>query len=70
MAVWDLLDRDNYIKSERIVRERLLTCQRCPRYYKPTAQCRDCLCFVRAKAKLGTEDCPNGYWKNLNYYAI
>lgn len=65
MGVLDLLNSDDYIEDQEIVAKRKLTCARCPRLFKRTLQCKDCWCFVKAKALLRTEDCPNGYWDEL-----
>ena len=40
---------------------RLRICKRCP-YLTRDARCTLCGCFVRAKTKVPTEKCPNGYW--------
>ena len=68
MSIWHLLDSRNYIKDERIVIERLETCSGCPLLNRKRGQCKVCKCFVKLKAKLGTEDCPRGYWVNLEDY--
>lgn len=65
MGVLDLLNEDNYIDDEDVVAKRKLTCAVCPYLYKKTLQCKKCLCFVKAKSKLKTEDCPMGYWDKL-----
>jgi hypothetical protein len=41
--------------------KRLAICNRCP-YRTRDNRCTLCGCFVRAKTKVATEKCPNGYW--------
>lgn len=66
MSVFDLLNSEYYIKDERVVRERVNTCFWCPEYINLTGQCSECGCFIKAKAKLKTEDCPLEKWKKLD----
>ena len=66
MSVFDLLNSEHYIQNQQIIVDRVNTCNWCSRFFRPTRQCKDCLCFIDAKAKLKTEDCPNGYWDKLN----
>lgn len=40
---------------------RLALCTRCP-YLTRDKRCTLCGCFVKAKTKVPTEKCPNGYW--------
>lgn len=65
MSIFDLLNSKHYIKNERVVRERVNTCFWCPFYVSATGQCSDCWCFIKAKAKLKTEDCPQNKWQKL-----
>lgn len=41
---------------------RLHFCERCPFFDPETEQCAKCLCFVQAKARIETEQCPQGWW--------
>lgn len=45
------------------VEDRLLVCSTCPQ--RRNTRCAVCGCFVGAKAKMATQECPLGYWPNL-----
>lgn len=55
------------VVSEKVYASRVIACKvDCNSYIACTGQCGVCKCFVREKAKLITEDCPNpekNYWK-------
>lgn len=38
------------------------TCEGCPFYDPESDQCGRCLCFVTAKVRLESENCPEGFW--------
>lgn len=44
--------------------DRLATCLRCDRR-TPAGRCLACGCFTGLKARLATESCPLGYWKEV-----
>ncbi|MGM0587094.1 MAG: DUF6171 family protein [Bacteroidota bacterium] len=56
----------NIFKNNRVPewkREvRLYTCTQCPKLFRPTMQCKECGCFVKAKVKYEEENCPKGKW--------
>lgn len=45
--------------------DRLMVCHSCPFLNHKETQCTDCGCYVKVKARLKVEDCPQGYWKRL-----
>jgi len=46
-------------------KERLMVCQGCPFLNYKEDRCTDCGCYVKVKARLKVEDCPQGYWRKL-----
>lgn len=42
--------------------ERFAICQVCPRFFKPTGQCKECGCFMRIKTRMPDQACPLGKW--------
>lgn len=47
---------------KHIAESRLATCLKCPKYFEPTGQCKECLCFLNFKTKIAQESCPLGKW--------
>lgn len=37
-------------------------CKQCEHFFKPTSSCKACGCFMKAKVKLASSDCPVGKW--------
>ena len=44
------------------IRGRLAVCKTCPEYIELTRQCRECGCFLPAKAAVSSMDCPLDKW--------
>ena len=43
-------------------KERYEICKACPEFFKPTRQCRECMCFMNLKTKVHEATCPLGKW--------
>lgn len=37
-------------------------CKTCDLFFKPTRQCRECMCFMNVKTKTHSATCPIGKW--------
>lgn len=37
-------------------------CKNCDKFFKPTRQCRECMCFMTVKTKVHDASCPLGKW--------
>ena len=55
--------------SKGVYLKRMGACNKCPHFFKPTAQCKKCGCFMKIKARLindpvkgGPVKCPVGFW--------
>ncbi len=46
--------------------DRLAMCRACPFLNHEKLRCMDCGCFIKAKAKFKSEDCPQNYWDKLH----
>tara|TARA_R110002012_G_scaffold93304_6_gene226300 strand:+ start:2621 stop:3022 length:402 start_codon:yes stop_codon:yes gene_type:complete len=51
-----------FVKDE-VYKDRLAICKSCEYYFSLTGQCKRCLCFMRIKAKIGHQECPQKYWE-------
>ena len=53
---------NKFFVPDNIYEERLAICKECVYYFKPTGNCKRCLCFMKLKARLAPASCPQGYW--------
>mgnify|MGYP003627700863 FL=1 len=53
---------NKFFVSDEIYEERLAICRECVYYFKPTGNCKRCLCFMKLKARLAPMSCPQSYW--------
>lgn len=54
------------LRTTEELTECLTVCRDCPEYQlHPIARCKSCGCFLSAKARMATEDCPLGKWPAL-----
>lgn len=59
----NLVQGKDLIVSEKVFKDRMLTCQGCPKYNKLLNQCEECGCFLALKGRLANLKCPLGKWK-------
>lgn len=52
----------DFLADKTVIAIRLQTCEECPRLFRPTSQCKECGCFVKAKTSLKNAQCPLGKW--------
>lgn len=52
-------------KMQEISLLRLNICKGCPRFYKGTATCLECGCFMKIKTLLPESKCPLNKWGDL-----
>lgn len=60
-ALWKYILFGNRVPLEQYV-NRLDECVRCPYLNKEKWSCKKCGCYLTKKAKMSTEDCPEGNW--------
>jgi 5-methylcytosine-specific restriction endonuclease McrA len=53
---------NKFFTSDEVYKDRLKICKACDYYFKPTGQCKKCLCFMKIKARLAPMACPVKYW--------
>ena len=53
---------NKFFTSDIVYKDRLDICRSCIYYFKPTGQCKRCLCFMKIKARLAPMSCPEKYW--------
>ena len=53
---------NRFFTTDEVYKDRLDICRSCIYYFKPTGQCKRCLCFMKVKARLAPMACPEKYW--------
>ena len=51
-----------FFASAHVYKERLSICKTCEYYIKPAHMCKECGCFMPAKAKIAKLRCPKDKW--------
>lgn len=59
---WDLFNKNLGRVETEIFEQRFEICKACPKLIQITGQCKECGCFMKAKAKLPNAVCPLGKW--------
>jgi hypothetical protein len=59
---WDFLNPNTEYTSDEEESTRYSLCMECPEFIKPTTQCKQCGCIMKAKVKLKYATCPIGKW--------
>ena len=54
---------NKFFTSQEVYEDRLAICKECIYYFKPTGQCKRCLCFMKIKARLAPMECPEKMWE-------
>jgi len=53
---------NKFFVPKDIYEDRISICKSCVYYFKPSGQCKRCLCFMKVKARIATQECPQKYW--------
>ena len=53
---------NKFFVPKDIYEDRMSICKSCVYYYKPTGNCKRCLCFMKVKARIAPMQCPEKYW--------
>ena len=53
---------NKFFVPNKVYEERLAICKQCVYYFKPTGNCKRCMCFVKLKARLAPASCPQSFW--------
>ena len=54
---------NKFFVPNKVYEERLEICRECVYYFKPTGNCKRCMCFMKIKARLAPMECPQKYWQ-------
>ena len=54
---------NKFFVPNKVYKERLAICKECIYYFKPTGNCKRCMCFMKIKARLAPMECPQKYWQ-------
>ena len=46
--------------------DRISICRACPFLNYKDDICQECGCYIKIKARLKVEDCPQNYWKKID----
>jgi NAD-dependent dihydropyrimidine dehydrogenase PreA subunit len=53
---------NKFFVPNEVYEDRMAICKECIYYSKPLGQCKRCLCFMKIKARIATQSCPQKYW--------
>ena len=53
---------NKFFVPDEIYEERMAICKECIYYFKPTGNCKRCLCFMKIKSRISSQSCPQKYW--------
>ena len=53
---------NKFFVPNEIYEDRIAICKECIYYSKALGQCKRCLCFMKIKARIGGQECPQKYW--------
>ena len=53
---------NKFFVTDEVYEDRIAICKECVYYFKPTGNCKRCLCFMKVKARLAPMACPQKYW--------
>tara|TARA_R110000824_G_scaffold295738_4_gene484041 strand:- start:268 stop:678 length:411 start_codon:yes stop_codon:yes gene_type:complete len=57
---------NKFFVPDEIYKDRIAICKECVYYSKPLGQCKRCLCFMKIKARISSQSCPQKYWSKTS----
>lgn len=59
---------NKFFVTDEVYEERISICRKCVYYFKPTGQCKRCMCFMKIKTRIAGLECPEKYWIKTTEY--
>ena len=53
---------NKFFVTDEVYKDRIAICKECIYYFKPTGNCKRCMCFVKVKARIAPMACPQKFW--------
>ena len=53
---------NKFFVPQEIYEDRMAICKGCVYYSSLLGQCKRCLCFMKVKARISNQECPQKYW--------
>ena len=53
---------NKFFVPNEVYEDRIAICKNCIYYSKLLGQCKVCLCFMKIKARIASQSCPQKYW--------
>ena len=53
---------NKFFVPNEVYEDRITICRSCVYYFKTTGNCKICKCFMKVKARIATQHCPQKYW--------
>ena len=53
---------NKFFVPNEVYEDRMAICKECVYYSSLLGQCKRCLCFMKIKARIGGQECPQKYW--------
>tara|TARA_Y100001963_G_C6559336_1_gene343564 strand:- start:2 stop:403 length:402 start_codon:yes stop_codon:yes gene_type:complete len=53
---------NKFFVPNEVYEDRIAICKGCIYYSKLLGQCKVCLCFMKIKARIASQSCPQKYW--------
>lgn len=53
---------ENFLTTREIYKSRLETCRKCESFQRTVKLCKECGCFMPAKARAKSSTCPKNNW--------
>jgi len=54
---------NKFFVPNQIYEDRMAICKECVYYFRPTGNCKICMCFMKIKSRIATQSCPKNYWQ-------
>ena len=57
---------NRFFVPNNVYNDRISICKSCEFFYSLTGSCKVCLCFMKIKARIGSQGCPQKFWDKTN----
>ena len=54
---------NRFFTSQEVYEDRIAICKGCSYYFRPTGNCKICMCFMKVKARIAPMECPKKKWQ-------